>query len=196
MRCNRPTSYGVLAPLALLPSLAVELDRWTASPHLVFILMRLVAHLSLFGTLLLPAIALGQSRQNVGRCYTNATSGAFVGRIADVAKHPASGQLSYKVEDGRGGFFYLSPERGIVRKCDEATSRQASVDTLVGMCVFNKSDGRFLGRAIRATMPNASGEQTLTVALEKTFRVALGQASMDVTYPRNASARKCSRGID
>jgi hypothetical protein len=145
---------------------------------------------------LLPCPVGAQTQDAVGRCYVNRQSGALAGKIVAVTPHPRTKRVSYKVEDGRGGHFYLSPDNGTVMPCGQAAARQASVDSLVGKCVFNRSDDKFLGRVMRAGGADANGQRRLTIALVRTLRDALGQSSMEVTYPRNAALRSCKRSID
>lgn len=163
----------------------------TSSPDA---LMRAMSLLVL--AILLPSAVDAQSQDAVGLCYVNRESGVLAGKIVAVGVHPQTKRASYKVEDGRGGHFFLSPANGVVKPCSEATARQVVTDSLVGNCAFNRSDDKFLGRVIRAGAPDGNGQRRITVALVRALRDALGQSSMDVTYPRNAALRSCKRGIE
>lgn len=138
-----------------------------------------------------PSELRAQDSAAVGKCFVNRRSGQLVGRIVAIAPNPASRQRGYKVEDRPGSYFYLAPSIGTVVECNQARGKQATTDTLVGQCAYNRSDSRMLGRVIRTETSEQPGQRRLVVALERSLREQLGTSSMDVTYPRNAILRRC-----
>jgi len=71
---------------------------------------------------------------------------------------------------------------------------------LVGKCAYNRSDHRYLGRVLEAgpigmatanrPMPD---QRVITVRLTADLRQALGTATDELTYPRNATVESCPR---
>lgn len=68
-------------------------------------------------------------------------------------KHPASGVPEFRVTTSEGSRYLVSIDNTDVTErepAERATSAERIiVDSLIGMCAFNRSDEHFLGRVVR-----------------------------------------------
>jgi hypothetical protein len=105
-------------------------------------------------------------------------------------------------DEGEGKSAEVAPAaaqpEAMKESAEEAEATAISDRELVGQCAHNRSDGRLLGRVtkvgakdVTSTGSPAPGERVLTVRLTAELRQALGDKTMDVTYPRNAIVTDC-----